>query len=923
MSVGDTRPTGTVTFLFSDIEGSTRLWEAHPETMKVALAEHDNIVRSAIESVTGYVFSTSGDAFSAAFKRPASAIEAAISAQQSLEKLAGVEPAIRVRMAVHTGAGDERDGDYFGPALNRTARLLSIGHGGQILVSLATEELLQDSLAEDVSLRDLGDHRLKDLSRPQRVFQLDHPALDAEHPPLRSLDAFSHRLPVQLTSFVGREEELEEVAKLIRGARMVTLAGVGGAGKTRLAVHTAAELLPEFPDGCWLVELAPLTDPTRIASTAAATLGIAEKPSEDPLDTVAAWMSDKDLLLMLDNCEHLIDEAARFAERILEAGHGVTVLATSREMLGVPGEYPYQVKSLPSPRSGEDLTRAALLRYPAVRLFTERAELARPGFRITADNAEAVVEICERLDGIPLAIELAAARLRMMKTTQIAERLDDRFKLLTGGSRTVLPRQQTLQAAIDWSYELLPDDERMLFARLAVFVGGFTLDAAEIVCSDAPLAGDAILELVGKLVDKSLVQVDDHESGLRYRMLETLRQYARARLAESEEVAATRRQHAIYFRSVAEEAEQNLRSADEEQWFSRIDAELDNVRQAMRWALDNDEGLLAQATAGALYRYFMYRFRSTEGQEWAEAAVAASEEPNAERAKVLLAAGTLAQTGRNLDISMKYLDLSIETARAIGNDAILGAALNNRAIISEGMGMIEEAERLWLENLELSQRSEDEAGETIAMINLSSAAMDVENYELAAERATKALAVASGFGSERLIDEVRSQLFLVFRRSGRLTEAALVLDEMLAEEEKRGFRYRPGQTAFMGAMLATDSEDYDSAVELMITALRRFKTLPDYESIEAVIQYFLHHAAALLLGCDQANVAATMLGASEAITDGYGRSPNDQRTYNETLTAIESADPDFDTAFAYGRTLTPLTALDLLTDTLDSLIAED
>ena len=319
----------------------------------------------------------------------------------------------------------------------------------------------------------------------------------------------------------------------------------------------------------------------------------------------------------------------------------------------------------------------------------------------------------------------------------------------------------------------------------------------------------------------------------------------------------------------------------------------------------------------------MYRFRSTEGQEWAEAAVAASEEPNVERAKVLLAAGTLAQTGKNLDISMKYLDLSIETARAIDNDAILGAALNNRAIISETMGMIEEAERLWLENLELSRRHKDQASETIAMVNLSSAAMDIENYELGVERATEALAVASRFGSERLIHEARSQLFLVFRASGRLTEAALGLDEMLAEEEKRGFRYRAGQTAFMGAMLATDNGDYDSAVELMITALRRFKTLPDFESIESVVQYLLHHAAALLLGCDAANAAATMLGASEAITEGYGRSPNDQRTYDKTLAAVESADPDFKTAYAYGRTLTPLTALDLLTDTLDNLIAED
>ena len=555
--------------------------------MKGALAEHDRVVRAAIESAGGYVFSTAGDAFSAAFATPNSAIEAAVSAQRSLVALGEATPPIRVRMAVHTGTADERDGDYFGPPLNRTARLLSAGNGGQVLVSLATEELVQDSLG-DATLKDLGEHRLKDLSRPERVFGLEHQDLVADARPLRSLNSFPHKLPVQLTSFVGREQEVEEVSKLIRGSRMVTLAGVGGAGKTRLAVHTAADLLSEFEDGCWLIELAPITNPTRIPSAAAATLGVSEKPTEDALDTVADWLRDKRLLLILDNCEHLVDAAARFAERVLESAPEVTVVATSREMLGVPGEYPYQVRSLAAPGDDEDL-QASLLRFPAVRLFVERAELARPGFRVTSDNALAVTEICNRLDGMPLAIELAAARLRMMRVQQIAERLDDRFKLLTGGSRTVLPRQQTLEAAIDWSYDLLPDDEKVLFARLAVFMGGFTLESAESVCSADPLDEYTVLELLGNLVDKSLVQAEDHGSSVRYRMLETLRQYARAKLAVSDEVQAMRLSHAQHFRAVAEEAEQHLRSADEELWFARLDDELDNLRQAMGWALENDE----------------------------------------------------------------------------------------------------------------------------------------------------------------------------------------------------------------------------------------------------------------------------------------------------------------------------------------------
>lgn len=916
-------PTGTVTFLFSDVEGSTRLWERHAEKMASALAVHDKILRSTIEDASGYVFSTAGDAYSAAFARPAHALQAAVKAQGLLSELDAGDAPLRVRMAIHTGTADERDGDYFGPALNRVARLLAVGHGRQVLVSLATAELVQDALADGLTLKDLGQHRLKDLSRPEQIYRLHHPSIPDDTRPLRSLDAFPHNLPIQLTSFVGREEEVAEVSKLLSGSRMVTLAGVGGAGKTRLAVQTAAELLTQYDDGVWLVELAPLADPSKVTATVMDVLGIEEQPAEEPLDTTVRWLAQKQLLLILDNCEHIVDPAARFAARVLSACNGISILATSREMLGVPGEYPFQVKSLATPASVDEAVRKALIRYPAIRLFAERGELARPGWRITTDNAPAVVQICQRLDGMPLAIELAAARLRMMRSEQIAARLDDRFRLLTGGSRTVLPRQQTLEAAIDWSFDLLSDEEKTLFRRLAVFMGGFTLEAAESVCGVEPLDGFMVLDTLAHLVDKSLVQAEEREDGIRHRMLETLRQYSLKKLAESDEVDGMRHRHAQYFVDLAEEAEPSLRGAEEAYWFRRLDDELDNLRQAMSWALEAPQPQLAQALAGALYRYFMYRFRSVEGRDWAQRTLTVSEEATVHRAKALLAAGTLAQISLDIEISMRHLDEALELSRKLGAEEILGAALNNRANVASGMGEWEKAEELYLESLELGRQQGWKDTIVFALFNLSHIALNRDDFDLAISRAEESVVLALEQGSERLITDARLGLAAAYKDSGDIETATKVLDDIVSREEELGFEFYPGRTRNFRGILAMDRGEFTAAVPIFVESLESFRGIPDPYEIVWVVQMLLWQGARLLSHFGEAEVSAALLGAADASLDAknYTRGANEAKQVDEVRVKVREdlGEEEYESAYGEGRALGARDALDRLATALAGL----
>jgi predicted ATPase/class 3 adenylate cyclase len=591
-------PSGTLTFLFTDIEGSTRLWEENRVRMGKALERHDQILQHAVAESGGVVFATGGDGFAAAFLRAPDALAAAVAAQSRLQ-IEPWDPPLAVRMAVHTGDVQERDGDYFGPPLNRCARLMAIGHGGQVLCSGVTASLVDGQLPEGTTLRGLGAHRLRDLSEPEQVFQLVHAALRSEFPPVRSLDTYPSNLPTQSTAFIGRDTEVIEVAKALSEGRVITLCGVGGVGKTRLALQVAGHVLPQFEDGAWLVELASVGAAEAVEDSVAAALGVQPSPGGSLEQTLVDYVRNKSLLLVLDNCEHLLNAVAGFVDRAVRSAPGLTVLATSREGLAVPGEHLITVPSLEVP--DPDMAVQDVLTTESVRLFTQRAQEAQSQFELTAEVGDAVAAICRRLDGIPLAIELAAARVRVMTAVEILEHLDRRFKLLTAGRRTAVSRHQTLQSTLDWSYDLLDEPERLVFRRLSVFAGDFELGAAQAVASDEELDRFEVTELIFRLVEKSLLVAQPNRDFTRYRMLETIRDYAWERLLASGESEATGQRHSHHFLALAEELGPKLCTKEEMPARARIERDLDNFRAALRWAIDAGEADTALRLVDAFF----------------------------------------------------------------------------------------------------------------------------------------------------------------------------------------------------------------------------------------------------------------------------------------------------------------------------------
>jgi predicted ATPase/class 3 adenylate cyclase/DNA-binding CsgD family transcriptional regulator len=603
LGVSGLLPTGTVTLLLADVEGSTRLWETQPDEMTAAIARLNQTVSEIIAAHEGVrpVEQGEGDSFVAAFARASDAVAAALAMQH-----APLAP-IRLRIGVHTGEIQLRDeGNYAGPTINRTARLRDLGHGGQTLLSGTTESLILDRLPDDAWLSDLGTHPLRDLPRPERVVQLCHPDLVNEFPPLRApAPVVSQHLPAQFTNFVGRQAELTQVRDLLAENRLVTLTGAGGAGKTRLAIQLAGQPSGEFgqsSEGVWYVDLAPITDPELVPLTVARALGLPDQPSRSTMDTITRFVADRQMLVVLDNCEHLLDASATLVVALLGASPGMTLLTTSREPIGVSGEVSWRVPSLS-------------LRDEAIELFTDRARHARPDFTLTDDNAATVGEICARLDGLPLAIELAAARVRALSLAEILDSLHDRFRLLTGGSRTAVRRQQTLRASVDWSHALLTEPERVLFRRLAAFLGGFDLDAAQVVAGGGDVQHYQVLDQLSLLVDKSLVVTDDSRGRTRYRLLETVRQYALEKLGESGEADAVRSCHRDHYTSLAAAVDAPAGSNYEER-LDQAEMEIDNLRAAFGWSRENSDTELALTLASSLQPLWIARARPMEGLAW-------------------------------------------------------------------------------------------------------------------------------------------------------------------------------------------------------------------------------------------------------------------------------------------------------------------
>jgi predicted ATPase/class 3 adenylate cyclase/DNA-binding CsgD family transcriptional regulator len=663
LGVSGLLPTGTVTLLLADVEGSTRLWETQPEEMAAAIARLNQTVSDTIAKHDGVrpVEQGEGDSFVAAFARASDAVAAALELQR-----APLAP-IRLRIGVHTGEIQLRDeGNYAGPTINRTARLRDLGHGGQTLLSGATEALVLDRLPDSAWLTDLGTHPLRDLPRPERVLQLCHPDLVNEFPPLRApTPVVAQRLPAQFTTFVGRQAELTQVRDLLAANRLVTLTGAGGAGKTRLAIQIAGQIAGEFADGVWYVDLAPITDPDLVPITMARALGLPDQPGRSTMDTLTRFAADRQMLVLLDNCEHLLDASAALVVALLAACPGLTLLTTSREPIGVAGEVSWRVPSLS-------------LADEAIELFSDRARRARPDFTVDDDNAAAVSEICARLDGLPLAIELAAARVRALSLAEILDTLHDRFRLLTGGARTAVRRQQTLRASVDWSHALLTEPERVLFRRLAAFLGGFDLEAAQAVAGGGDVERYQVLDQLSLLVDKSLVVAENPNGRTRYRLLETVRQYALEKLGESDEADAVRTSHRDHYTALAATVDAPA-GRDYEQGLDQAENEIDNLRAAFGWSRENSDFDLALTLASSLQPLWQARGRLREGLAWFDAALT---DEHGQHGKVTPAVRARALADRALlatwmaaDVSMDQAEQALAIARDIADPGLLARAL--------------------------------------------------------------------------------------------------------------------------------------------------------------------------------------------------------------------------------------------------------
>lgn len=806
-------PSAVTTFLFTDIEGSSRLWEQVPERMRLALARHDILTREAVSSHGGVVVKMIGDGVHAAFDDPLQALAAAIRLQKSLEvATAELGVPLRVRCGLHSGVFEQRDNDFFGPAVNRAARIMSAAHGGQVLLSQTVAALLAGRLPPDVKLHDLGLLRLRDLAQPEHIHQVVHPDLRREFPALRSLQAPPNNLPQQLTAFVGRARELAEARDLLRRMRMLTLVGTGGLGKTRLSLQLGAELAGEYADGVWFVELAPLQDPRRVAQAVATVLGVTEEPGRPVTEALLKFVADRELLVVLDNCEHLLRACAELSRLLLQSGRRLRILASSREAMHVSGEVTYPLAALGFPEPHAVVSPDALLEFEAVRLFVDRAAAALPSFRVTSGNASVIAGICHHLDGIPLAIELAAAHVRTLPIEEIFSRLGDRFRLLRRGDPTLLPRQQTLRASIDWSYELLTPTERSLLERLAVFAGGWTLESAEAVGAEGAIASDDVLDLLHNLVEKSLVETElEHR---RYRLLETVRQYAGERLAESGDGDRTRVRHLTHYVALAEEASRHLIGPDQAEWLARLDAERENLLSAHAFCDRAEAGAeLGLSLAHSVKMYWVNRGLLGLGHRVTVEALARSgaQERTLARCRALFNAGqTCCFMGRYAEAE-GYLAESLAIARELGDLRRVAMVLQLLGMASIGMERRTAARGHLQEALELV----GELGDMRELAAATNGISQLDRMEGDFERATggyeRVVTLARELGDGEIVAIGLLNLAMVAVGRESCDRARALIVEVLDIAERIGSQ-PAGQSALeVSAGLASVSREWDRA----------------------------------------------------------------------------------------------------------------
>jgi predicted ATPase/class 3 adenylate cyclase len=900
-------PTGTVTLLFTDVQGSTRLWEEHPEAMPAALARHDVLLRQAVTDHGGHVVKTTGDGLHAVFARAADAVAAAIAVQRGLATEAVGAQRLAVRVGLHSGATQERDGDYYGPAVNRAHRVMSAAHGGQVLLSQAAAVLVSGALPDGVALLDLGAHRLQDLSAPERLFQLLVPGLPDRFPPVRAHGVARHNLPAPLSSFVGREAEIADLHRLLGAARLATLTGPGGAGKTRLALEAAGRILDRFPDGVWLVDLGSLADPALVLPAAAAALGLREEAGRALVETLAAHVGPRRLLLLLDNCEHVILACADLAQRLLAAGPEVRMLATSREALGVPGEVVRPVSGLALPDAAQPAFPAELARSEAVGLFVERAAQVRPGFALTRKNGAAVAAICRRLDGLPLAIELAAARVKAFTPEQVADRLDDRFRLLSAGSRTAPTRQQTLRAAVEWSYDLLEPPEQALLARLAVFPGGFALEAAEVVSGGGGQAidGAEVLDLLFRLVDKSLVVAEEEGGVARYRLFETIRAYALERLDASGEAAAIRRRHAEHYLAMAECADEALSGPEQVAWLWRLEQERANMRAALGWAEEAGDAETSLRLTGALASFWSEHGPFAEGCAWVEGALRRpGVAPAAVRAKAHRAAGFMRDCLGDLAAAATHHEAALALYRQAGDRRGVAWSLRSLGVQAFFGGDPARARERFEESRALHEEIGDSLGVAECARRLGILAHERGDLEAAEALLQESLRLFRRLGHTDGVARASGSLGVLAQLRGEYGRAAAFYQEDLALSRAAGntlavalMLHNLGQaTLGQGAPVHVAREYFREALELARAVGAR-----------PVVALCLVGFAAAAAAEGALRRAARLLGAADALLETLGTPETVDRAVYDRAVSVVGAGLDgaaFAAARAEGRALT-------------------
>ena len=787
-----------LTFLFTDIEGSTKLvTQLGIERWEDVLRDHARIVGGAIAGAGGETVHTEGDSFFAVFETPTAAVTAAARAELELARHSwphGVE--VRVRMGIHTGeakrASPESGADFVGLDVHHAARVASAAHGGQVLLSPATQAGARDALPAGVSLRDLGVHRLKDLSEPERLYQLVIEGAPRDFPPPRTLGRAAAALPVQPTSFIGREQEIGEARRLLGRTRLLTLVGPGGTGKTRLALQLAAEIADEFDGGVWFVPLEAVTDASGMHGAIARALGVKEVPGRTLLDVLREYLSDRPLLLVFDNFEQAIAAATAVADLVASAPR-VKLVVTSRTPLRLLAEQQYAVPPLPVPDPGDAVDVAALARSPSVELFVERALAVRPDFGLTRENAAAVAGICARLDGLPLAIELAAARVTMLTPQVILRRLDRSLDLLSSGARDLPDRQRTLRGAISWSYDLLEPSARLLFERLSVFAGGATLELIDAVCGDGPVFDD-----LTSLVEQSLVRQREIAAQPRYSMLATIREFASERLATRPHGYAARRRHASAFLDLAERAAAELDGPREGEWIQRLEMEHDNYRACLDWARAGEPGL-GLRLATLLGRFWTRRGYLTEGREWIEAMLAATTADDPARSRALYEAGWLAMWGGDHEHAEVCWLEALRLSRALADRGTLAVTLSAVAlkrflsVMDPGRRDYSVVKTLLTETLAEQRELGDVKAEAASLYLLGFCLQLEGRFADAVPRFEESIALRRRIDDESGEVETLPLLAACIARLGRVREAAELLERALAIQSRHG---NPSHTVF-------------------------------------------------------------------------------------------------------------------------------